>query len=344
MKNDEKNLTTPQKEDVNEEKLFDDYDTAWDEVDLDNPNIIFDNEDEKKTEEEVNKIVEGEEKKKDIVREAGGLEADEPKEEKDVSIEASDIPKGAIFIDEPIKFKGREIPIESKEEAYALMQKGFKLETEMAKIKPYKGYIRLIEDAGIDLEDLQAIADLKQGKKEAINYFTNKYGIELESFDFLDEKTKEYKPQVKEEVKEASDPISDFWNDVVETDPELAGKVASVYNELPDDFKAEVYKPEVFPAFVDSIKSGEFDRLYPVALKIKAVNPAVSWQDAYLMAYEKQGDENKEEQKSKEESDELNIPNADNEIKESQIDEYDRVWDDDDYFKQIEKEMFGNLF
>lgn len=332
---DAKNQEQASKNQRDEEPAFDSYDTAWDEIDLDNPNIIFDNEDEKKTEEEVNEVLNEKLEKEREIAEKGGLVADEPKDtETEAKIEVKK--DGKIVIDEPIKYKGKLITIDDKEEAYALMQKGFKLEQEMSKIKPYKRMIAVIEDAGINEEDIQALADLKSGKKEALNYFASAYGV-----DVFDIGNKEYKPEVKEIKEENADELEEYFRELGEDNPELAGKVASVYNELPDEFKVEVYKPNIFQAFVNSVETGEFDKVYPIALKYKTLNPAVSWRDAYAYGASKVlGNEELEEKEVKEPSKELETPKEERNI-DNWDSEYDRVWEDDEYFRNLEKELFG---
>jgi hypothetical protein len=94
-----------------------------------------------------------------------------------------------------------------------------------------------------------------------------------------DKGTKDYKPDVP-----AEDPVSSIYARLTEEQPELAGKVSQVYDDLDDEFKIEVYKPNVFPMFISSVASGEFEKLYPLAIKARMMNPALSWLEAYAMA------------------------------------------------------------
>jgi len=55
----------------------------------------------------------------------------------------------------------------------------------------------------------------------------------------------------------------------------------------------EVYKPQMFEAFVDSVNTGEFDTVYPIAVKEKALNPALSWVQAYQVGAKKTGQSTK---------------------------------------------------
>ena len=213
---------------------------------------------------------------------------EEPIEEKneDTNVgseeEKNNEPQGLV-ITKPLKYRGKEIWVRTEDEAIELMQKGLDYSFKMNKIKPLRNIASIIEEAGITPEDVKALADAKNGKAEAIKYLANKFGIELESEDdiFSEEEptSTNYKPEVQEE-----DPIKEFYTDLTQRDPELAGKVSKIWDTIDDTFKVELYKPDVFPAFVGSVQTGEFEQVLPEAVKIKALNPALSWLQAYQYA------------------------------------------------------------
>jgi hypothetical protein len=185
-----------------------------------------------------------------------------------------------------LKYKGREIPIDNEEEAINLMQKGFKLESEMAKIKPFKSYMNIIDSGKITIEDLTAFNDAMSGNDQAKRYIQNKLGVDTSEanssfFDEVNEKkpAEEYKPDIPK-----TDAVAEYFKTVTENSPEVAGKVSQVYADIEDEFKNEVYNPEVFPMFVSSIANGEFDEYYPMAIKIRLGNPSYSWLQAYQLA------------------------------------------------------------
>lgn len=69
----------------------------------------------------------------------------------------------------PIQANGRPVQIESAEEAIALIQQGLGFHKNMAKIKPHKQVISLIEKrGGLSAEDLNFLMDVKEGKPEAV--------------------------------------------------------------------------------------------------------------------------------------------------------------------------------
>ena len=242
-----------------------DYDKAWDELDF--------------------------EKDFDLVgNEEATVQLED--EQADLGSETPETGSKGLYIENPVlKYKGREVPVESAEELIALAQKGMKLEIEMSKIKPQKRIVKLIEDSGLTEEHIKALADAMAGKREAIDFIASNAGIELGSNenDFFgtndeDEKKTDYKPEV-----ESSDPVKDFWEDFSKDNPSDAAKVLDTYNDLDESFKAEIYKPDVFPLFIGSVSTGEFEQAYPLAVKFKAMNPAATWLQAYGQAVQSIG-------------------------------------------------------
>jgi hypothetical protein len=270
VQSDEQEVTTVDQDVEQVETNVDDYEKAWESIDVNEPPAeIF-----------------GE----TTVQET----SEEPVSEESEHVEPNT--EGLVITNPVLKFKGKEIPIDSADEMIALAQKGFRLESEMSKIKPLRPLIKIIESAGLTAEDVQALADMKSGKKEALNYLKRTAGIEDEELPFgsglfedKKEDTKDYKPDIP-----VDDPVASVFNRITEEDPELAGKVSKVYDDIDDEFKAEVYNPNVFPMFVSSIASGEFDTVYPIAVKTKMMNPALSWLEAYAMAGN-QGNQSKQD-------------------------------------------------
>jgi len=202
--------------------------------------------------------------------------------------EASKEEQKGVLITKPLKYKGKEIYIDNEEEAIALMQKGLDYEMKMSKIKPLRGIAKIVEESGLTQEEIQALADAKKGKAEALEYLAKNFGLERisgeEDIDIFDDEPRKnnYKPEVIQD-----DPIKEILVDVNNHDPELYGRVVKTFEELDPVFQQELYQPNVFPLFVGSVATGEWDKTYPEAVKIKAVNPALSWLQAYQAALQK---------------------------------------------------------
>jgi hypothetical protein len=269
----------------------------------------------------------------------------ESKEEDPLSAPDQETERGLVIKNPVLKFKGRNIPIDSEEELINLAQKGFKLESEMAKIKPQKRMLDIIESGKLTEEELVALSDLKGGKQEAINFFKDRYGIVEQKQDdddddyFFGEKKKEvkaktdYKPEVKQE-----DPVKEYFTEVSQNDSALAAKVVEIIKDLDATFYREIYSPDIFPGFVEHVKNGMFDKVYPYAIKIRASNPSLPW----LAAYNKGVDivMNNKQPEKKEAPKRVSIPKTSQPVtRVASKDDYDKVWEDDDFYNEIRRKL-----
>ena len=307
--------TTDTTDVVNDTTTESNYDDAWDNLDLDNVDAV-------------DRLLD--EPADDTV---STPEAETPeKSEEDIATEAF---MNAAPV---LKFKGKDIPIDSPEEMIALAQKGFLMESEQAKLKPHKKIVNTVSDVPLDV--LQAVADLNNGKQEALEYLRSHYKIENKQEDdyfdsYNDEPKKEestYTPEVKEE-----DPVKDYWDTVVSEDSEVAAKVNTAYKDLDPAFQNQIYDPALFPAFVESIRTGEFDRVYPIAMKERMLNPALDWVSAYQAAAGKSGNmpEKNEPMVSAQQPRQTEPRKLDTQAK------ADAIWDNDDTYNQMERDIFN---
>ena len=292
----------------------DDYAKAWDSIDTENP--------------------------------SEGLFNDEVNEEvnlEDQQVETTETtPQTGLMITNPIlKYKGREIPIDNEEEAINLMQKGFKLESEMTKIKPYKQMISIMDNSSITTEDLKAFTDALDGNEGAKTYIQGKLGLSAKEatsgfFDEVDEtkqQVDEYSPEVPK-----TDAVAEYYKSVTENNPEVAGKVSQIYSDIEDEFKNEVYNPKVFPMFVSSIANGEFDEYYPMAIKIKLGNPTYTWLQAYQLAGQRIKDGVQEKQTAIPDKG-TSIPKVSSSKPRVAGDDYDKAFSMD--IKELEDKLFN---
>jgi len=254
---------------------------------------------------------------------------------------------GAFMVDKPVlKFKGKEIPIDSSEELINLAQKGMQMETAAAEMKPKKKALSIIE--GVPLEVLQAVADIHGGNTDAIGYIKKQYGIEdarsADSEDsFWDEGNKQETPPKDESYAPkivSENPLDEFWANYTAGNQQMAGKVSDTYSQLDEGFKSEIYQPNVFPAFVQSVETGEFDSAYPIAIKEKSLNPAMTWLQAYGVAVKKIGvPAPVQTEPPASATPPSNGGGTDRNM--SDASKADRVWNDDAYFNDLESKLFG---
>jgi len=322
------NTETEQTNNFHQTEEKDEYDDIWDkdlnEIDLSN----FSEEPTDQINIDTQSSFEEEDEKVDELSTVGSGEPEE-KDNKE---------QQGILITKPLKYRGKEIWVRSEDEAIELMQKGLDYSFKMNKIKPLRTIASIIEESGITPEDVKALADAKNGKTEAIKYLAKKFGIELNTDDDLffdnEQSDNDYRPVVQEE-----DPIKEFYSDLAHRDPELAGKVSKIWNMIDDTFKVELYKPDVFPAFVGSVQTGEFEQVLPEAIKIKALNPALSWLQAYQYAAQNIGSI---ENQPKEPSSVVKPKKPQKQRKRTKTIEetYDEIWNNKS-LEELEKEIFG---
>ena len=302
---------TPQVEDGQEQEI-DEYDKVWNDED--------ESEFESNNEEPTDKI----------------------ESEPDNEVEQEQVPEQKQSY--TLKHKGKEIEIDSIDELIALAQKGLDYEFKMTRIKPFRQAIDIIEKSGLEPSDVKALADIKNGNKEALDYLGSKYGINTGSEDediediFNDKEPEKntYEPEVQNNV----DPVKEYWEEYSKNKPDVAGKIVSYWEELDPTFQQELWKQDVFPAFVQSVESGEFDNVYPKAIKAKALNPAISWLQAYVSSAQdiiqpKQqkkptGSVNRKETKKR------------SAVK-SDYDDYDAVWNENTSLDELEQQLFKGV-
>ncbi len=250
---------------------------------------------------------------------------------------------GAFMVEKPVlKFKGRDIPIDSQDELIALAQKGFSFETEMANIKPQKKVLSIVD--GIPLDVLQAVSDLNNGKDDALAFLQERYGIEMSRNNdvddlFADEVQVTDKPTTYKPEMEVEDPIQSMWGEFANANQTAAAKVSEIYGQLEPSFQAELYKEGVFPSFIKSVSDGEFDRVYPLVVKEKSLNPAMTWLQAYGQAVSKSG---KRQEVNTEPP--ASVRPVKQQVQPRNGGEGDRaaqVWADDSYYKEVEAKLFG---
>jgi hypothetical protein len=148
----------------------------------------------------------------------------------------------------------------------------------------------------------------------------------------------DYQPQVEDE-----NPLKEFWDDYVKEKPQEAGKVIETLQDLDDSFKGELSNPKAFRGFVEAVEIGEFDKAYPIAVKLKATNPEATWIQAYGMAVQLLLSE-----AEKRNSAGGSNPPAATSIpsgrktgkKKAKKDTVDKIWNDDEFANEVMNSMF----
>ena len=116
----------------------------------------------------------------------------------------------------------------------------------------------------------------------------------------------------------------------------MAARVSETYSQLEPSFQTEIYKPGNFEAFVESVSTGEFDQLFPLAIKTKSLNPGLTWIQAYATAAQ-----NGMPAPTPSVPAGVQAPASSQEPRMGNSDKVDRVWNDPDYFDEVGKKLFG---
>jgi predicted nucleic acid-binding Zn-ribbon protein len=172
---------------------------------------------------------------------------------------------------EPVKIKDRgyEINIDNMDDLIALAHKGLNFENKSKQLKDAKKLSEYLTSNGIDVDDLQAVADLKKGNKAAILELSKKAGVE-DIYDLDQEET--YKP-----TSTRYTPISEVESvaqDII-SDETFGNKVKNALSQLPEDFGRIISSDaDLLKTFAyHDVKSGLADKVIPEALKMYSVNP-----------------------------------------------------------------------
>lgn len=224
-----------------------------------------------------------------------------------------------------LKDRGKEARV-TPEELIAFGNKGLNYEADKAEMKPFKPYMKILKENNVDVEDIKALADFVGGKKEALKHLLSKYEVDMYDVDTSEE---QYTPEVEQYN---SDPVGDIWSTYQQQDPDGSEVVAGVFNGMNEDFRKEVYNEKVFPAFVDDVKRGIFDELYPEAQKLKALHPGVSWIEAYSEANNRSI-----QRKQKTEVPTQVIPPKDLGTPGNPVTSAEEIWTDEGYKAMMEK-------
>jgi len=255
-----------------------------------------------------------------------------------------------VVITKPLKYRGNEIWIKTEDEAIELMQKGMDYSLKMNKIKPHRQIVSLIEDNSLSIEDIQALVDAKNGNSSALDYLAKNFGLKQNNnssfnddlFGSDEEKEEEtYKPTI-----EQKSPIEEAFSELTNKEPEVAGRVQRLIDkELDPTFVSELLSNvQVFNLFTQLVANGTFEKVLPYAIKTKAINPSLTWIQAYDYATDqvmKNGDIKSREVSEPTEAvkqTKVNKPKPKS-IKKS----YEEIWNEKQSIEELEKELFGEI-
>lgn len=186
----------------------------------------------------------------------------------------------------PFKANGKDVKVDSVEEALTLMQMGANYNKKMAGIKPNIKYLKTLEANGL-LEDgkLDYLIDLSQKKPEAITKLIKEAGIDPLEIDT--ENSEEYTP-TKHQVSDEEIELDNVFEEIREN--ESFNRTVKVVTEVMDDASQATLAqhPNVIKTIDTHIQTGIYDKVMGVVEKQRMLGNLKNVSD--IAAYKMVGD------------------------------------------------------
>lgn len=182
----------------------------------------------------------------------------------------------------PIKAAGREIQIQSAEEAVRLMQQGADYSRKMQQFNQMRSTVKALEEHGINNpETLGYLADLHAGKPEAIARLIKQHKVDL--FDFNTDADEGYVPP-KAQVPEGVLALEEVIEDLQATSQTFTQTLNTV-NNWDEASRQHVTKDPNLLRIIDAeVASGRFDKVDALIQRGKVLG-TIPQNTPYLQAY-----------------------------------------------------------
>ena len=224
---------------------------------------------------------EAEQVEEDATDEPAEAVEDSPEPAKDEAKDSDN--EFGIKLEKPVKIKARgmEIDINDPKELVQLAHKGFDYFKKTQELAQWRKDIEVLNKGQISTEELQLLADLKAGNKEAAAALLNQYGVD--PLDLEPEQAVGYRPnQYYTDTPTEVDQVIE----VIKSDPDWASAMSEVTAHVPDDFLETVGSDAtMLSRFAEHVKTGLAQQIIPEAMKLQALR-GVPFFDAYTMVGE----------------------------------------------------------
>ena len=168
----------------------------------------------------------------------------------------------------PFKVKDRdlEINVDDPKEVEKLLHMGLNYHRKTQEIAPIRKFGEYASQHNISMEDLQMLADLKTGSKEALAELAKRNSVDVYDIDT----EAKYQPSEKVTYSEMSE--ADVVAQEIAQDEVLYGKVKQALTYVPRDFAENVVSDaRLLSAFRDDVASGIADKVMPQAIKAHSI-------------------------------------------------------------------------
>ena len=204
----------------------------------------------------------------EVVEEAGDgseepdeVEADKPEEADEI---ADKEPKIAKY---KVKANGTELEL-TNDELLQLAPKALNYTQKMQEIAPWRKSISALKDNGMTHDDVNLMIDIMKGDKDAIAEIVKRHKI-----DTLDLDVEESKYRPKDYGKDEHELALEDVVNTIKKDPEFKVTQYVVDDAWDVKSRGELAKnPSMIEGLHIDIKNGTFDKVNPIALKLKALD------------------------------------------------------------------------
>jgi len=212
---------------------------------------------------------------------------DDEKDEQEDDTSEVDYRKEYEALFAPFRANGKEMRVETAEEARTLMQMGANYNKKMAALKPHLKTIKLLENNNLlEPEKLSYLIDLEKKNPQAIQKLIKDSG--LDPLDIDTEKESEYKPETYT-VDDRELELDAVLDDIQDT-PTYSQTIDLVSNKWDGPSKRVVAEqPQLLKVINDHMASGVYDRISTEMERQRAFGRLTGLSD--LDAYRTVGDE-----------------------------------------------------
>lgn len=195
-------------------------------------------------------------------------EAQEPENNEEVVDESFDIAGWLKKNPYKVKDRGLEIIVDDPKEVEALLHKGLNYSRkteELAKVRKVADYA---EQHSIGLDDLELLANLKAGNKQALAELAKRNSVDI--YSDVDSEAS-YQPNQEVAYRELSE--VDMVAQEIAQDEALYGRVKDALTYVPRNFAESVVSDaKLLRAFSEDIANGVADKVMPIAIRNHAAN------------------------------------------------------------------------
>lgn len=210
-------------------------------------------------------------------------EVTEPTEEakEEIDTEAEEEPASDFSIGSGFKLKDGDIELTIQDEAKLrqLAQMGLNYGGKTTELAKHRSFIQYAEEHGISMEDVQMLADIKSGDKDAYSALAGKAGIDV--YDVTEEHQYAPEPIVQQQT---ADPMVDMVAQEILSNEEHTSQFQKWLPHMPEEVRAQVTTDSnALRAVQADIQAGIFDKAMTQAYSDMRVN-GVEFNQAYINA------------------------------------------------------------